>query len=246
MVSDGTEFAIGDIERLFAEARRNTKAKKCDDMEIRTGSSDSNSSRHESSSFDRVQRTSNELQSGRKKGSDVKRVLEEKGVSFKNDQDERHTSKTDKRGPLIRSSPSSWSQTRRKIKRSKNQNIGKIAQTGETVIPNTSNYNLRPRSKRRVESRPNMEMKIQQGGPVRSWKSKGRSYNPYIEDQTKSGNKNTRRRGNQQQKDQEREGGSSRRRELQVIKTRLYRFILYSFVQVVGRIIARSKYRSDS
>ncbi|GFV57524.1 hypothetical protein TNCV_3270551 [Trichonephila clavipes] len=27
MVSDGTEFAIGDIERLFDEARRNTKAK---------------------------------------------------------------------------------------------------------------------------------------------------------------------------------------------------------------------------
>ncbi|GFV22598.1 uncharacterized protein TNCV_2077901 [Trichonephila clavipes] len=27
MVSDGTEFAIGDIEKLFDEARRNTKAK---------------------------------------------------------------------------------------------------------------------------------------------------------------------------------------------------------------------------
>ncbi|GFX68507.1 hypothetical protein TNCV_2432141 [Trichonephila clavipes] len=27
MVSDGTEFAVGDIERLFDEARRNTKAK---------------------------------------------------------------------------------------------------------------------------------------------------------------------------------------------------------------------------
>ncbi|GFY28950.1 hypothetical protein TNCV_4720781 [Trichonephila clavipes] len=27
MVSDGTEFAVGDIERLFEEARRNTKAK---------------------------------------------------------------------------------------------------------------------------------------------------------------------------------------------------------------------------
>ncbi|GFY20417.1 uncharacterized protein TNCV_210491 [Trichonephila clavipes] len=26
-VSDGTEFAVGDIERLFEEARRNTKAK---------------------------------------------------------------------------------------------------------------------------------------------------------------------------------------------------------------------------
>ncbi|GFV62913.1 uncharacterized protein TNCV_5083961 [Trichonephila clavipes] len=27
LVSDGTEFAVGDIERLFEEARRNTKAK---------------------------------------------------------------------------------------------------------------------------------------------------------------------------------------------------------------------------
>ncbi|GFU52635.1 hypothetical protein TNCV_1688301 [Trichonephila clavipes] len=27
MVSDGTEFAVGDIERLFDEARRNTKPK---------------------------------------------------------------------------------------------------------------------------------------------------------------------------------------------------------------------------
>ncbi|GFW54132.1 uncharacterized protein TNCV_4372061 [Trichonephila clavipes] len=40
-----------------------------------------------------------------------------------------------------------------------------------------------------------MEMKTQQGGPVRARKSKLRNYNPYIEEQTRSGNKNTRRRG---------------------------------------------------
>ncbi|GFU78357.1 uncharacterized protein TNCV_529001 [Trichonephila clavipes] len=294
MVSDGTEFAVGDIERLFDEARRNTKAKhekwekycnrrrrdvqikvndwvlitthplssatrkvvakfkpkfegpyrvlevknnnvviwkvgkrltvnvdqvriyrhrKCDEMQIRTGSSDSNSSRHESISFDRV---------------------------------ERHTNKTDKRRPLIRSTPSSWSETSRKIKRSKKKNIGykqsresgsggperkiqkgsehrvpkralssnyktnsnlpkfrKRSRIEETVTPSTSGYNLRPRSGK-VESRPTMEMKTQQGGPVRARKSKGRNYNPYIEEQSRSGNKNTRRRGNQQQKVQER------------------------------------------
>ncbi|GFX54062.1 uncharacterized protein TNCV_2336981 [Trichonephila clavipes] len=163
MVSDGTEFAVRDIERLFDEARRNTKAKhekwekyynrrrrdvqikvndwalikthplssaakkvvvkfkpkfegpyrvlevknnniviwrsrkrltvnvdqvriyrhrKCDEMEIRTGSSDSNSSRHKSSSFESVQWRSNESQYGRKKGSGVKRELEEKRISF--------------------------------------------------------------------------------------------------------------------------------------------------------------------
>ncbi|GFV70926.1 retrovirus-related Pol polyprotein from transposon 297 [Trichonephila clavipes] len=163
MVSDGTKFAVGDIERLFDEARQNTKAKqekwakyynrhrrdvqikvndwvliithslssattkvvakfkpkfegphrvlevknnstviwrsgkrltvnvdqvriyrhrRCDEMEIRTGSSDSTSSRHESSSFESVQRRSNESQYGRKKRSGVKRELLEKGISF--------------------------------------------------------------------------------------------------------------------------------------------------------------------
>ncbi|GFV79757.1 hypothetical protein TNCV_1725821 [Trichonephila clavipes] len=51
-------------------------------MEIRTGSSDINSSRHESIRFDRVQWRSNESQYGRKTRSDVKRELEENGISF--------------------------------------------------------------------------------------------------------------------------------------------------------------------
>ncbi|GFV00961.1 uncharacterized protein TNCV_1387751 [Trichonephila clavipes] len=160
MVSDGTEFAVGDIERSFEEARRNTKAKhekweknynrrtcdvqskvndwvlmathplssatrkvvakfkpkfegpyrvldvknnnvvvwkagkrlmiyvdqvriyrhrKCDETEIGTGSSDNGSLRGESSGFDRVQRISKESQDGKRKGSEVKRELEEKG-----------------------------------------------------------------------------------------------------------------------------------------------------------------------
>ncbi|GFW46220.1 uncharacterized protein TNCV_2813151 [Trichonephila clavipes] len=99
-------------------------------MEIRTGSSSSNSSRHESSSFDRVHRRSNESQ---------------------------------KRG-----------------------------RTEETVTPTTSDYNRRARSGRRVESRPTMELKTQQGGSVQDRKSKGRNYSPYIEEKTRSGTKNTR------------------------------------------------------
>ncbi|GFW51365.1 uncharacterized protein TNCV_3254941 [Trichonephila clavipes] len=80
MVSDGTEFAVGDIWRLFEEARRNTKTKhekwekyynrrrhdvqikvriyrhrKCDETEIETGSPDNGSLRDESSGFDRDQ-----------------------------------------------------------------------------------------------------------------------------------------------------------------------------------------------
>ncbi|GFX33975.1 uncharacterized protein TNCV_911771 [Trichonephila clavipes] len=124
-------------------------------MDIRTSSTDSNSSCHESGSFDKVQGRSNESQHGRKKGSGAKRE--------------------------------------------------KRSQIEETVTPSTCRYNLRPRSGRRVESRPTMEMKTQQGGPVRARRIKGRNYNPYIEEQTRSGNKNTIRRGNQQQKDQERQ-----------------------------------------
>ncbi|GFY34447.1 uncharacterized protein TNCV_2821331 [Trichonephila clavipes] len=98
--------------------------RQCDETDIRAGSSDNNNLRDESSGFDRVQRRSNESQYRKKKGSDVKRELQEKGLSFKNDQGERHTNKTNKRGPLIRSIPSSWSEKSRRIKRSKNEIIG--------------------------------------------------------------------------------------------------------------------------
>ncbi|GFY31729.1 uncharacterized protein TNCV_4200381 [Trichonephila clavipes] len=149
MVSDGTEFAVGDIERLFEEVRRNAKIKhekwekyynrrrrdvqikvriyrhrKCDETEIRTGNSDNGSLRDESSCFDRVQRRSNESQDGKKKRSEVKRELEEKGLSFRNNKSEKHTNKTNKRGPLIRSIPSSWSEKGRMIKKSKNERLG--------------------------------------------------------------------------------------------------------------------------
>ncbi|GFY20275.1 hypothetical protein TNCV_209071 [Trichonephila clavipes] len=87
-------------------------------MGIRTGSLDNNGSRHKSSSFQSVQRRSIDSQYCRKKGSGVKRELEEKGIR----------------------------------KRSRKE---------ETVMSNTSSYNLRPRSGRRVESRPTMEMKTQ-------------------------------------------------------------------------------------
>ncbi|GFX44598.1 uncharacterized protein TNCV_2637611 [Trichonephila clavipes] len=171
-------------------------------MEIITGSSDNNSSRHESSSFDRVQRRSNESQYGRKKGSGVKRQLEGKGVHFKKDQGERHTSKTDKRGPLIRSTPSSWSETSRNIKRGRHLRQSDFGPL-RTLPPRDAGVYVTPLG-RRVDSRPTMEMKTQQGGPVRVRKSNGRNYSSYIEEQTKSGNKNTRRRDNQQQMDQER------------------------------------------
>ncbi|GFX40311.1 uncharacterized protein TNCV_4319441 [Trichonephila clavipes] len=96
--------------------------RKCDE-EIGTGSSDNGSLRDESSGFDKVQRRSNESRDGKKKGSEVKRDLEEKGLSFRNNQGEKHTNKTNKREPLIRSIPSSWSEKGRMIKKSKNERL---------------------------------------------------------------------------------------------------------------------------
>ncbi|GFV14867.1 retrovirus-related Pol polyprotein from transposon 297 [Trichonephila clavipes] len=246
MVSDGTEFAVGDIERLFEEARRNTKAKhekwekyynrhrrdmqikvriyfyrKCDETEIGTGSSDNGSLRDAFSCFDRVPRRSNESQDGKKKGSDEKRELEGKGLRFRNDQGEKHTNKTNKRGPLVRSIPSSWSEEGRMIKKKakrkdsaiKDQmNLGREDQKGrnsrreETVAPTTSGYNLRPRNGKREESRSNIERKTQQGGTIRSRKGRERNDSPYIEERTRSSNKNARRGGDQQRQDQERRG----------------------------------------
>ncbi|GFX58462.1 uncharacterized protein TNCV_213911 [Trichonephila clavipes] len=76
----------------------------------------------------------------------------------------------------------------------------------ETVTPTTSGYNLRPRIGKREESRPTIERKAQQGGPVRSRKGRERNDSPYIEERTRSSNKNARRGGDQQRQDQERRG----------------------------------------
>ncbi|GFW27913.1 uncharacterized protein TNCV_767931 [Trichonephila clavipes] len=76
----------------------------------------------------------------------------------------------------------------------------------ETVTPTTSGYNLGPRIGKREESRPIIERKAQQGGPVRSIKGRERNDSPYIEERTSSSNKNARRGGDQQRQDQERRG----------------------------------------
>ncbi|GFT72592.1 histone-lysine N-methyltransferase SETMAR [Trichonephila clavipes] len=91
--------------------------RKCGETEIGTGNSDNGSLRDESSGFDRVQRRSNDSRDGKKKGPEVKRELEEKGLSFRNNQGEKHTNKINNRGPLIRSIPSSWSEKDRMIKK---------------------------------------------------------------------------------------------------------------------------------
>ncbi|GFX06639.1 uncharacterized protein TNCV_382351 [Trichonephila clavipes] len=265
MVSDGTEFAVGDIERLFEEARRNTKTthekwekyhnrrrrdvqikvndwvlvathplssattkvvakfkskfespyrvldvknknaviwkagkrltinvdqvriyrhRKCDETEIGTGSSDNGNLRDESSGFDRVQRRSNESRDGKKKESGVGRTRKESSEVSEHRVPKRNLSSNDTNSVLPKN---------RKKSRSE-----------ETVAPTTSGYNLRPRIGKRKESLPTIERKTPQGGPVRSRKGRERIYSPYIEERTRSSNKNPRRGGDQQWQDQER------------------------------------------
>ncbi|GFV31467.1 uncharacterized protein TNCV_3462731 [Trichonephila clavipes] len=206
MVSGGTEFALGDIEILFEEARRNTKAnmkngrniiidagvmcklRKCDETEIGTGS------------------------------SRITVVYAMNRVVLKEYNGDQMSRKMVKRKGQ-RSIPSSWSEKSRMIKRSKNERLGykrsheslsrlggpeRMIQKGlkhrvpkralssnyrtnynlpkfrkkEKVTPTTSGYNLRPRNGKRVESRPTIERKKQQGGPVRSRKGRGRNDSP--------------------------------------------------------------------
>ncbi|GFU14318.1 uncharacterized protein TNCV_3491291 [Trichonephila clavipes] len=133
-------------------------------MEKRTGSLNSNSSRHESSSFESVQWKSNESQYGGKKGSGVKRELEEKGIRFKKDQGERHT------GPERKQRKGQKNQgEKRQLTVTNNSELqGPRKKYGgdEEVIPSTSRHNRRPRNGTRVEYRPTIEMKTQQGGLV--------------------------------------------------------------------------------
>ncbi|GFY08391.1 uncharacterized protein TNCV_1357971 [Trichonephila clavipes] len=152
MVSDGTEFAVGDIEKLFEEARRNTETKQENERNII-------------------------IDVGvmcKLSGTGLDPVTKQATVRY-----------------LYHSATAATHMSRSMVGR-RGQGPRKKYRGDEEVIPSTSNYNLRPRSGKRVESRPTMGMKTQQGGPVRVRKSKGRNYNPYIEKQTRPGTKNTR------------------------------------------------------
>ncbi|GFX80542.1 uncharacterized protein TNCV_3929501 [Trichonephila clavipes] len=81
-------------------------------------------------------------------------------------------------------------------------------------MPSSRGYNLRPRKGTKVESRPTIERKTQQGGPVRARKTREKHYSPCIEEQARSGSKNTKRRGSQQQNCRERKGGANGNRSI--------------------------------
>ncbi|GFV34716.1 uncharacterized protein TNCV_1450201 [Trichonephila clavipes] len=174
--------------------------RKYDETEIGTGSSDNGSLRDESSGFDKVQRRSNESRDGKKKGSKVKRELEEKGLSFRNNQGETQIR------PISADHLSDQylvlGLRKRMIKKKEKPRRIDSDAHHKRLQPQTAKW----KGSGERESRPTIERKTQQGGPVRSRKGRERNDSPYIEERTRSSNKNARRGGDQQRQDQERRG----------------------------------------
>ncbi|GFW27373.1 uncharacterized protein TNCV_590681 [Trichonephila clavipes] len=311
MVSDGTEFAVGDIERLFEEARRNTKIKhekwekyynrrrrnvqiKVNDWVLIATHPLSSATRKVVAKFkpkfegpyrvldlhkgflwkagkrltinvDQVRiyrhRKCDETEIGTGSSRITVVYAMNRVVLAECNGDQMSRKMVKRKGR--RSIPSSWSEKSR-IKRSKNEIIGykrsresgssgpdrKLRKSSDYRVPkrvlssndsvfqkcsrkrpkqdkvavSTNRYNLRLRGGREVESRSAMERKTQQGGPVRSWKGRGRKDSPYIEERTRSNNRNARRGGDRQRQNQERKGactgksipgGPGRKRQLQ-------------------------------
>ncbi|GFV88711.1 retrovirus-related Pol polyprotein from transposon opus [Trichonephila clavipes] len=178
MVSDGTEFAV----RIYRQ-------RKCDETEIGTGSSDNSSLRDESSGFDKIQRRSNDSRDAYKRSHESRSGGPERKVQKGSEH------RVNKRA-LSSNYRTNHSLTK----------FRKKSRREETVTPTTSGYNLRPRIGKRDESRPTIERKAQQGGPVRSRNGRERNDSPYIEERRRSSNKNARRGGDQQRQDQEKRG----------------------------------------
>ncbi|GFX83447.1 retrovirus-related Pol polyprotein from transposon opus [Trichonephila clavipes] len=235
---------------------------KCDETEIGTGSSDNGSLRDESSGFDRVQRRSNESRDGKKKGSEVKRELEEKGLSFRNNQGYKRSNESRSGVPERKVQNGSEHRVNKRNLSSNDSNsmlprLRKRKRREETVTPTTSGYNLRPRKGKREQSRLTIGRKTQQGGPVRSRKGRERNDSPHIEERTRSSNKNARRGGNQQRQDQERRGTCTKKSlSLEVLvgnanytshKNQVVSF-LFIFFRTSGRknFCNKAKSRSDN
>ncbi|GFW49578.1 uncharacterized protein TNCV_2843591 [Trichonephila clavipes] len=201
MVSDGSEFAVGDIERLFEENRRNTKAKhekwekyynrRRRDVQIKVSDWDLIATHPLSSATTKVLAKFKPKFEGPYRVLDVKNnnIVVRKYRHRKCDETEIGTGSSQ---------------------------ITVVYAMNRVVL---AEYNrdqmsrkmVKRKGGREVESRPAIERKKQQEGPVRSRKGRGRNDNPYIEERTKSSNRNARRGGDQQRQDQERKGACTRR-----------------------------------
>ncbi|GFY12772.1 retrovirus-related Pol polyprotein from transposon 412 [Trichonephila clavipes] len=267
MVSDGTEFAVGDIERLFEETRRNTETKhenwkkyynrRRRDVQIKVNDWFLVATHPLSSATRKVVAKFKPKFEGPYRVLDVKNnnvVIWKAGKRLTINVDQvriyRHR-KCDETeigtgnpqikvvcamNQVVLTEYNGDQMTRemvkkkgsegpkRKVQKGSEHRVNKTALSSnyktnhsltkyrkksrreETVMPTTSGYNLRPRIGKREKSRPTIERKAQQGGPVRSRKGRENNDSPYIEERTRSSNKNARRGGHQQRQDQERRG----------------------------------------
>ncbi|GFX78992.1 uncharacterized protein TNCV_3912801 [Trichonephila clavipes] len=205
IVSDGTEFAVGDIERFFEEARRNTETKhenwkkyynrrRCD-VQIKVNDWVLVATHPLSSATRKV------VAKFKPKFVGPYRVLDVKNNNV-----------------VI------WKAGKRLTINVDQVRIYRHRKCDETEIGTGSqdNGSLRDESSGldRVQRRSNdsrdgkkkgsetetIERKAQQGGPVRSRKGREGNDSPYIEERTRSSNKNARRIGDPQRQDQERRG----------------------------------------
>ncbi|GFU12488.1 retrovirus-related Pol polyprotein from transposon 17.6 [Trichonephila clavipes] len=212
MVSDGTEFAVGDIERLFDEGRRNTKAKrekwakyydrrwgdvqiKVNDWVLIATHPLSSATRKVVAKFKpKFEGPYSYMEIGKKKETvEYKRSLDSGSGGPERKIRKSIGDRGDKR-TLSLNNTNDLPQFRKKVR------------TKETVMPSTNGYNLRPRRGTKVESLPTNEKRIQQAGPVRVRRSRDHQYRPYIEEQVKSSSRNTSCRSSQQQNCQKRKG----------------------------------------
>ncbi|GFW56257.1 retrovirus-related Pol polyprotein from transposon 17.6 [Trichonephila clavipes] len=174
MVSDGTELALGDIGRLFDEARRNTMAKlekwakyydrRRRDMQIKVNTTDKCGPliRSAPSSWSTA---INRTKRGRKETLAYKRSRNSELGG---------PGKKQTKGPKNKGE-------KRQLTLSSNNELQYFRTRGrgeEIVMPSTSGYNLRPRRGAKVESRPTNEKRTQQGGPVRARGRREHQYSP--------------------------------------------------------------------
>ncbi|GFY21369.1 uncharacterized protein TNCV_3994131 [Trichonephila clavipes] len=165
MVSDGTEFSVGDIEKLFDETRRKTKAKhenwakyydrRMGNIQINVNDYVLVKTHPLSSAAEKV------VTKFKPKFECPYRVLEKvyngdqmsRSIAGRMGQAKGH--KVDKRALTLNNSNN--------LPHFKNR-----FRTQETMIPSTSGYNLQPRESAKVESGPANEKRAQQGVPVQS------------------------------------------------------------------------------
>ncbi|GFS73305.1 uncharacterized protein TNCV_4711861 [Trichonephila clavipes] len=214
MVSDGTEFAVGDIEKLFDEARRNTNAKhekwakyydrRRRDVQINVNDWVLAKTRKQLRVLEVKQNNLRVWRSGKRERITVN--VDQVGLYHhrKSDEMEIRTSSSDNISSSYKSNNFEGRQPRLNELQCSRKNWSGYGRD-ETVMPSTSGYNLRPRRGSKVESRPANEKRTQQGGPVRSRGSREKQhYRLYAEEQRRSSSRNTRSRSGQQQHGQER------------------------------------------